>query len=113
MKIHRFRRELHMRYTFRSLLRPAAALALLVLASCGGHHGAGITSSALSPTCHWPVHGYQGAARSGSFAVVAVDDTEGRIDPLTAQLHLKVEPGAGGTQGHIYGGGLAGIEHAY
>ena len=88
-----------------------AAAALSVLASCGGGGGGldGLDSAADS----WPVHGYQDAARSGSYMVVAVDDSERSIVDLTAQLSLQVEDADGGHYVRVLGSGLEPGNHAY
>jgi hypothetical protein len=93
-------------------LRLAGVVILCALASCGG--GNSINSiGALTPPATWPVHNYEGAARSGSFAAVAVDSTERSITPLTSQLSLTVRPESGGTLVSIRARELTGLSTAY
>src|SRR5690606_10495571 len=87
------------------------AAALTVLASCGG--GGGALDSLDGAADSWPVHGYRDAARSGSFMVVAVDDSERSIVDLTSQLSLQVEDAGGGHYVRVLGSGLEPGNHAY
>ncbi|MCB1216582.1 fibronectin type III domain-containing protein [bacterium] len=89
-----------------------AGAALFVLASCGGS-GGGLDSLDTAASESWPVHGYQDAARSGSFMVVAVDDTERSIVEPTSRLSLEVEAGDGGQYVRVFGSGLEPSNHAY
>jgi hypothetical protein len=86
---------------------------LAALAGCGGGKTAAGLGSAPQQAAVWPVHNYAGAARSGSFAVVAVDSSERNIDPLTSQLSLQVKPEAGGTLVSIHAADVSGLNTAY
>ena len=72
---------------------------MLLLAGCGG----GQDWTANQPAEQWPVHNYEGAARSGAYAAVAVDSSERRIDPLTRELHLDVREEGGETLVRVIG----------
>jgi hypothetical protein len=99
-----------------SLLNKNCALALLagllaLLASCGGGGSLGGLDSGSGD--NWPEHNWDNAQRSGSFMVVAVDDTERNVVDLTSQLSLEVEDSLDGTYVRVLGNGLAPSSHAY
>ncbi len=87
-------------------------VALLALSACGGT-GGGLDSLDNAANDSWPVHGYQDSARSGSFQVVAVDDSERNIVDLTSQLSLEVEVTADGSYVRVLGANLTPSNHAY
>ena len=94
-------------------LSAAATLAglLALLSACGG--GGSLAGLDSAEGGSWPQHSWEAAQRSGSFRVLAVDDTERQVVDLTSQLSLDVEETAEGTYVHVLGSNLAPANHAF
>lgn len=87
------------------------AAALLLAASCGG--GAGLSAPAGSPEAAWPRNSWDGAAKSGSFMVAAVDASGERLSPLHYKLGLRTEAAGANTRVRVRAQRLLGEESAY
>jgi len=83
------------------------------LASCGGGGGGLTPDLGYNRDSSWPGHEWSAAVTSGEFAVVAVDETERQVDPLTAQLELSVDELSAGPRVTISASDLAGGDHAF
>jgi len=86
-----------------------ASLILLLLGSCGG----GSLSLTQDSAGDWPGHTWDQAVRRGSFAAVAVDDSERNIAALTDRLALTVVPTENGQRVTICARNMPASSHAY